>query len=200
MPARPQLTQSRASVRPDTPAVHTAPAAVHVHTERTCTGPAGGHFYVSEFEFDPWTGGNYTAAAGATASGLIQLEPEVAPAELAAPVTQVNGRSIIIHDAEGARIACALLGSAAAAASFVPPPPPPKAPYAPPGAPAGGCGGGCIGGIVGGGFVQVLLLILWLSGAFGDKCPSPLNKGRPQKPPSHATASGVVLTGRSEAV
>jgi len=38
---------------------------------------------------------------------------------------------------------------------------------------SGGCGAGCIGGIVGGSFVPVLLLILWLSGAFGKKCPSP---------------------------
>jgi len=38
---------------------------------------------------------------------------------------------------------------------------------------SGGCGTGCIGGIVGGSFVPVLLLILWLSGAFGKKCPSP---------------------------
>jgi plastocyanin len=44
---------------------------------------------------------------------------------------------------------------------------------------SGGCGGGCIGGIVGGSFVPVLMLVLWLSGAFGAKCPSPLRPGPP---------------------
>ena len=39
----------------------------------------------------------------------------------------------------------------------------------------GGCGGGCVGGIIGGCAVPVLLLILWFSGAFGSKCPSPMN-------------------------
>jgi len=74
------------------------------------------------------------------------------------------------------------------------PPPPPSAP-SPPSLPGGstgsppsppslpgsgnsggdsGCGGGCIGGIVGGSFVPVLMLVLWLSGSFGSKCPSPL--------------------------
>jgi len=38
---------------------------------------------------------------------------------------------------------------------------------------SGGCGGGCVGGIIGGCFVPVLMCILWLSGAFGPKCPSP---------------------------
>ena len=39
---------------------------------------------------------------------------------------------------------------------------------------AAACDGGCIGGIIGGCFVPVLMCILWLSGAFAPKCPSPL--------------------------
>ena len=31
-------------------------------------------------------------------------------------------------------------------------------------------------GIIGGSFVPVLMLVLWLGGAFGKKCPSPLRK------------------------
>ena len=42
----------------------------------------------------------------------------------------------------------------------------------------GGCGPGCIGGIVGGCFVPVLLVVLWLSNAFGPKCPAPSLKSR----------------------
>jgi hypothetical protein len=40
----------------------------------------------------------------------------------------------------------------------------------------GGCGGGCVGGIIGGCFVSVLMLILWVGGAFtkyGLPSPSP---------------------------
>ena len=44
------------------------------------------------------------------------------------------------------------------------------------GADGGGCGGGCVGGIVGGCFVPMLMLGLWLSGAFGPKFPSPIKK------------------------
>ena len=40
----------------------------------------------------------------------------------------------------------------------------------------GGCDGGCIGGIVGGCFVPVLMLILWMSGAFAPRCNSPFVK------------------------
>ena len=54
--------------------------------------------------------------------------------------------------------------------SSEPAPPPPSDPSSS----SSGCDGGCIGGIIGGCFVPVLLCILWLSGAFGDKCPSPL--------------------------
>jgi hypothetical protein len=44
-----------------------------------------------------------------------------------------------------------------------------------------GCGPGCIGGIVGGCFVPTLLFILWIGGAFGNKCPSPCaKKGSPK--------------------
>ena len=49
------------------------------------------------------------------------------------------------------------------------PPPSPSSPASS----DSGCGGGCIGGIVGGAFVPTLVLILWLGGAFGPKCPSP---------------------------
>jgi len=60
------------------------------------------------------------------------------------------------------------------------PPSPPTSPPPPPDAPppaASGCGGGCIGGIVGGCFVPLLMLTLWLGGAFARYgWPSPLKK------------------------
>lgn len=42
--------------------------------------------------------------------------------------------------------------------------------------PSAGCDGGCVGGIIGGCFVPTLMFILWMSGVFGPKCPSPLKK------------------------
>ena len=61
-------------------------------------------------------------------------------------------------------------------------------PFAP-GAAPGGCDGGCVGGIIGGCFVPVLLCILWLGGAFGDKCPSPLKSKKPE-----GDSGGVTMT------
>jgi len=60
-----------------------------------------------------------------------------------------------------------------------PPSPPPMQPPPPQ------LSGGSIGGIVGGCFVPVLLCILWFSGAFGKRCPSPLAKAvhTPSKTP-----------------
>ena len=47
-------------------------------------------------------------------------------------------------------------------------------------------------GIIGGSFVPVLMLILWLGGAFAPRCPSPFKKGGdPTK------ASTTEVTGRA---
>jgi len=54
----------------------------------------------------------------------------------------------------------------------------------------GSCGGGCIGGIIGGCFVPTLLCILWLAGAFGDKCPSPCKKKEEKQPTFSNTNTG----------
>ena len=48
--------------------------------------------------------------------------------------------------------------------------------------------GGVIGGVIGGCFVPVLVLVLWLSGAFGPKCPSPFAK----KPKPDATSDAGI--------
>ena len=80
------------------------------------------------------------------------------------------------------------------------PPPPSAPPLSPPSSPppkdtkkksTGGCGGGCIGGIIGGCFVPTLMCILWLSGALGPRCPSPLAKAKEPE-------GGVVMTGVAE--
>ena len=47
--------------------------------------------------------------------------------------------------------------------------------------------GGCIGGIIGGISVPLLMLILWLSGVFAPKCPSPFAKKEPKD-------AGVTMT------
>jgi len=72
--------------------------------------------------------------------------------------------------------------------------PPPSPPPGTASSGGSGCGGGCIGGIVGGSFVPLLVLVLWLGGAFGAKCPSPL------RPPAKAAEpSKAVVTAASAA-
>jgi len=58
------------------------------------------------------------------------------------------------------------------------------------------CGGGCVGGIVGGAFVPVLLLALWLGGAFGSKCPSPCSRVQAKEVGGH----GATATWKAENV
>ena len=55
---------------------------------------------------------------------------------------------------------------------------------------SGSCSGGCVGGIVGGIFVPVLVLGLWMGGAFAPKCPSPLTRKTPKS--VVATTTSVV--------
>ena len=56
---------------------------------------------------------------------------------------------------------------------------------------SGGCGGGCIGGIVGGTLVPMLVLVLWMSGVFAPKCPSPLKQVMQTPKSMAATATSV---------
>ena len=77
------------------------------------------------------------------------------------------------HCASGQKIAVTVVD----APSSPPPPAPPTQPT-----PPSSCGGGCIGGIVGGSFVPMLMLLLWLGGAFGGRCPSPLRRPPPATP------------------
>ena len=69
--------------------------------------------------------------------------------------------------------------SVASLPALISPPPPSPSPTPPPSPPEAtetGCDGGCVGAIVGGSCVPVLMLILWMGGAFAPKCPSPLAK------------------------
>ena len=58
-----------------------------------------------------------------------------------------------------------------------------------------GCGAGCVGAIAGG-VVPLIACILWLSGAFGPRCPSPWRARRGGGPPkpnaSKATTTATI--------
>ena len=74
---------------------------VHVHSGRTCTDDAGGHYFTGEVEEDPWATVAYTSGRGSLTVTTGATEADI------------NGRAVVIHDRSGARIACSLLGRAA---------------------------------------------------------------------------------------
>ena len=73
---------------------------VHIHSGRTCTDNAGGHYFTGSVTVDPWTTVAYTATAGGTASGTVSVNTGGTAAEVA-------GRALIVHAYDGSRIACA---------------------------------------------------------------------------------------------
>ena len=123
----------------------------------------------------------YKGAGGTTCTGdtgrAYWFEDPAIPSLFATPPTASDGDCVDVAattPARSFRITC--MGPPNAPPS---PPPPPLSP--PPATPPGGSIGGTIGAIVGGCFVPVLVCILWLSGAFGSKCPSPLKKKPTEK-------------------
>lgn len=75
---------------------------VHIHAGTSCEEDALGHYYMYPVTKDPWVFLNavYTADSTGAASGTVLVVTGGA-----API----GRTFIVHDKSGARIACAIL-------------------------------------------------------------------------------------------
>eukprot|EP01062_Namystynia_karyoxenos_P010482 TRINITY_DN1370_c1_g1_i1.p1 TRINITY_DN1370_c1_g1~~TRINITY_DN1370_c1_g1_i1.p1 ORF type:complete len:1189 (+),score=294.34 TRINITY_DN1370_c1_g1_i1:77-3568(+) len=90
---------------------------VHVHQGQDCGDKAtvGGHYYDQQlFSADPWLDVRYAAEASGAAQGSAKLRSGYTPAQLA-------GRTFVVHDAAGARIACGTVnGNGTAVPSFAP--------------------------------------------------------------------------------
>ena len=70
----------------------------------SCTADAGGHYYAGAVTSDPWTSISYTSAADGSSSGTESVDTGGESADVA-------GRTMIIHDHGGGRVACAILGA-----------------------------------------------------------------------------------------
>ena len=71
---------------------------IHIHSGTSCLADAAGHYYdAATLSADPWASVVYTSGVGTH---------EVITGLTAA---QVEGKAMIIHNQDGARIACALL-------------------------------------------------------------------------------------------
>lgn len=90
---------------------------IHIHAGTSCTRHAEGHYYASGLS-DPWTNVVYTPdAEGVVSAGSATVATGLTSQSVA-------GRTLIVHDKTGARIACAILGTGGTAAlraeGFVP--------------------------------------------------------------------------------
>ena len=78
---------------------------LHIHTAKTCRDAAGGHFYRQDGRADPWSTVAYKATAGGRANGTHAVET-------GEDAASILGRPFVVHDFDGARVACALLTAA----------------------------------------------------------------------------------------
>jgi len=76
---------------------------IHIHAGMSCTENAEGHYWANSNEPDPWKHVNYTSEGGA-ASGYYSVDTGYSAADVA-------GHAFIVHNFEGKRIACAILGA-----------------------------------------------------------------------------------------
>ena len=92
------------------PGPGTAANSCGVHIHPTCTANAGGHYYTGAVTTDPWTNINYatgqaaaTPANGGTMVGTYSVNTGATSAQIA-------GKSFLVHDYDGNRIACGIIG------------------------------------------------------------------------------------------
>jgi len=148
---------------------------IHIHVGMSCTADAGGHYYAGAVTSDPWTSISYTSAADGSSSGTESVDTGGESADVA-------GRTMIIHDHTGARVACAILGAVTQARGMN----------------SGGSGGLSAGAIVGIVLGSVAFVLLVGIGAF-YVIGGPEMFDKPPPPPS-TTPSGVVLSAGGGAV
>lgn len=76
---------------------------IHVHEGTSCEVDALGHYYTPAAAPDPWLYVAYTSTADGRAAGA------VTGVASGYPSSKLVGRTVLIHDRSGARVACALL-------------------------------------------------------------------------------------------
>lgn len=166
-------------------AVPTLPSSVSVNVGDSVTfswvSTHDVYVSASKSDFDACTLTGGTAASGVTNGGTHAITYSTAG-------TYYYICTVGSHCTDGQKLTVIVTSPGPPAASPSPGPPPTNLPIAAPpmaSAPApptsstsSACDGGCIGGIVGGCFVPVLMLVLWLGGAFGPKCPSPCQRAQ----------------------
>lgn len=77
---------------------------IHIHEYGTCLAAAGGHYYapMSDDSEDPWATISYTSDEYGSATGDAHVMTMI-------DYDDVLGKSMIVHDYSGGRIACAII-------------------------------------------------------------------------------------------
>lgn len=77
---------------------------LHIHRGTTCSdaGQVGDHYYSDALSEDPWEAITYTTVNGTAMGDNVHVTT-------GATLINVTGRTMVIHDINGTRVACALL-------------------------------------------------------------------------------------------
>lgn len=78
---------------------------VHIH-EGTACEKAGGHYYSTALSEDPWAPIVYVTKNGGAQSQQVEVKTET-------ELSSANGRTFVVHDIEGSRVACGSLAPVA---------------------------------------------------------------------------------------
>jgi hypothetical protein len=79
----------------------------HIHTGMNCYDDAGGHYYAADLPADPYIGKTrYYNDGGSNSAGLASGEAAITTGLKA---DDINGRTMIVHDEAGQRIACSIV-------------------------------------------------------------------------------------------
>ena len=80
---------------------------MHIHAGTDCTSDAGGHYFDEKLAEDPWAKVSYTAVGSVSCGCHRAAGLATAHTGLASKATVSH--AFIVHDFDGARIACALV-------------------------------------------------------------------------------------------
>merc|ERR1719184_498728 len=78
---------------------------IHIHVGTSCAAAdfVGGHYYSDSLSSDPWTV-EWTSDSSGLASGAVTVETGIL-------IDDNYGRALVVHDSDGTRSACGLIGS-----------------------------------------------------------------------------------------